>query len=112
VLPVTPSGAIVPTPYTVTDKNSLVGWNLGGYVQDEWKITDKFVVNAGLRFDQLYQFVNANQFSPRLGFVYKPLDGTTLHAGYARYFTPPMQAQAVPANLSLVANSTNQPEIR
>jgi outer membrane receptor protein involved in Fe transport len=68
-------------------------------------------VNAGLRFDQLYQFVNANQFSPRLGFVYKPLDGTTLHAGYARYFTPPMQAQAVPANLSLVANSTNQPDI-
>jgi outer membrane receptor protein involved in Fe transport len=111
VLPVTSSGVIVPTPYTVTDKNSLVGWNLGGYVQDEWKITDKFVVNAGLRFDQLYQFVNANQFSPRLGLVYKPLDGTTLHAGYARYFTPPMQAQAVPANLSLVANSTNQPEI-
>jgi outer membrane receptor protein involved in Fe transport len=111
VLPVTSSGVIVPTPYVVTDKNSLVGWNLGGYVQDEWKITDKFVVNAGLRFDQLYQFVNANQFSPRLGFVYKPLDGTTLHAGYARYFTPPMQAQAVPANLSLVANSTNQPDV-
>jgi outer membrane receptor protein involved in Fe transport len=111
VLPVTSAGVILPTPYNVTDKNSLVGWNLGGYIQDEWKITDKFVVNAGLRFDQLYQFVNANQFSPRLGFVYKPLDGTTLHAGYARYFTPPMQAQAVPANLSLVANSTNQPDI-
>jgi outer membrane receptor protein involved in Fe transport len=111
ILPVTTAGVVLPDPYTVVDKNSLVGWNLGGYIQDEWKITDKFVVNAGLRFDQLYQFVDANQFSPRLGFVYKPIDGTSIHAGYARYFTPPMQAQAVPANLSLVANSTNQPEV-
>jgi outer membrane receptor protein involved in Fe transport len=111
VLPVTAAGVVLPNPYTVVDRNSLVGWNLGGYIQDEWKITDKFVLNAGLRFDQLYQFVNANQFSPRLGFVYKPFDGTSTHAGYARYFTPPMQAQAVPADLSLVANSTNQPAI-
>jgi outer membrane receptor protein involved in Fe transport len=111
VLPVTSSGAVLPNPYTVVDRNSLVGWNLGGYIQDEWKITDQFVLNTGLRFDQLYQFVSANQFSPRIGFVYKPIDGTTIHAGYARYFTPPMQAQATPANLSLVANSTNQPEV-
>jgi outer membrane receptor protein involved in Fe transport len=111
VLPVTAGGAILPNPYTVVDKNSLVGWNLGGYIQDEWKITDQFVLNTGLRFDQLFQFVSANQFSPRIGFVYKPFEGTAIHAGYARYFTPPMQAQATPANLSLVANSTNQPEI-
>jgi outer membrane receptor protein involved in Fe transport len=111
VLPVTAGGAILPNPYTVVDKNSLVGWNLGGYIQDEWKITDQFVLNTGLRFDQLFQFVSANQFSPRIGFVYKPFDGTAIHAGYARYFTPPMQAQATPANLSLVANSTNQPEV-
>jgi outer membrane receptor protein involved in Fe transport len=111
VLPVTSSGDILPNPYTVVDTNSLVGWNLGGYIQDEWKITDQFTLNTGLRFDQLFQFVSANQFSPRVGFVYKPLDGTVIHAGYARYFTPPMQAQATPANLSLVANSTNQPEI-
>jgi outer membrane receptor protein involved in Fe transport len=111
VLPVRSSGDILPNPYTVVDTNSLVGWNLGGYIQDEWKITDQFTLNTGLRFDQLFQFVSANQFSPRVGFVYKPLDGTVIHAGYARYFTPPMQAQATPANLSLVANSTNQPEI-
>ena len=38
---------------------------------------------------QLEQYVSADQISPRLGFVYKPTDTTTLHAGYARYFTPP-----------------------
>ncbi len=61
-------------------------------MQDEWRITDKLTLNAGLRFDQMWQYVNANQLSPRLNLVYKPLDGTTLHAGYARYFTPPPQA--------------------
>ena len=65
VLPVDPvTGAIAPTPFPITDFNAKTGWNIGGYVQYEWKITDKLVLNAGARFDQLYQFVDANQFSP------------------------------------------------
>jgi outer membrane receptor protein involved in Fe transport len=112
VLPVDPnSGAISPTPFTVTDTNSLLGWNLGAYVQDEWKLTKQLTLNYGLRFDQLYQYVNANQFSPRVSLVYKPFDDTTFHAGYARYFTPPMQAQAAQSNLALFNNTTNQPAI-
>jgi outer membrane receptor protein involved in Fe transport len=102
-----PTGA----PFAVTDTNSLLGWNLGAYVQDEWKLTKQLTLNYGLRFDQLYQFVDANQFSPRISLVYKPFDGTTFHAGYARYFTPPMQAQATQSNLALFNNTTNQPEV-
>jgi len=112
VLPVDPvTGAISPTPFTINDSNSLVGWNLGAYVQDEWKLTNQLTFNYGIRFDQLYQFVDANQFSPRAAFVYKPFDGTTFHAGYARYFTPPMQAQATQSNLALFTNTTNQPDV-
>jgi outer membrane receptor protein involved in Fe transport len=112
VLPVDPvTGAIAPTPFPITDFNAKTGWNIGGYVQHEWKITDKLVLNAGLRFDQLYQFVDANQLSPRLGVVYKPVEGTSIHAGYSRYFTPPMQAQATPTNLALFNNTTNQPAV-
>jgi outer membrane receptor protein involved in Fe transport len=112
VLPVDPvTGAISPTPFTVDDSRSLLGWNLGGYVQDEWKLTRQLTLNYGIRFDQLYQFVNANQFSPRAALVYKPFDGTTFHAGYARYFTPPMQAQATQSNLALFNNTTNQPAV-
>jgi outer membrane receptor protein involved in Fe transport len=101
-----PTGA----PFTIVDTNSLLGWNLGAYVQDEWKLTQTLTLNYGIRFDQLYQYVDANQFSPRVALVYKPFDGTTFHAGYARYFTPPMQAQAATSNVALFNNTTNQPD--
>ena len=102
---------VPPTVSTITDQTSLLGWNIGTYVQDEWKITDQLTLNAGLRFDQLYQFVDANQLSPRAAFVYKPFEGTSFHAGYARYFTPPYQAQATQSNIALFTDTTNQPEV-
>jgi len=104
-------GAVIGPAFPITDPTSLLGWNIGGYVQDEWKLTDQLILNTGLRFDQLFQFVDANQFSPRAALVYKPLAGTTVHAGYARYFTPPYQAQATQSNIALFANTTNQPEV-
>jgi outer membrane receptor protein involved in Fe transport len=104
-------GAVTGPPITITDDDSKLGWNLGGYIQDEWKLTDKLTLNAGVRFDQLYQFVNENQLSPRVALVYKPLEDTSIHAGYARYFTPPMQAQATPSNLALFNNTTQQPAV-
>ena len=41
-----PTGA----PFTVNDTNSLLGWNLGAYVQDEWRLRPALTLNAGLRF--------------------------------------------------------------
>ena len=84
-------------PIGVFDANSKTGWLFGLYVQDEWKLTDKLTLNTGLRFDQMWQFVDANQFSPRVNLVYKPFETTNVHVGYARYFTPPVQAIATPA---------------
>ena len=102
--PSPPVGTIFP----VTDDVAKVGWLAGIYAQDEWKITDKLTMNAGLRFDQMWQFVDANQLSPRLSFTYKPFEGTTFHAGYARYFTPPVLVEAAPANIALFNNTTGQ----
>jgi outer membrane receptor protein involved in Fe transport len=111
VLPLNAAGEPLSLPETLIDYNSELGWNIGGYIQDEWKITNNLTLNTGLRFDQLYQFVAANQFSPRVALVYKPLENTSVHVGYARYFTPPMQAQATPTNLALFNNTTQQPVI-
>ena len=112
VLPVDPNtGAVLPTPMTITDAIPLVGWNIGAYVQDEWRLTDKLTLNAGLRFDQLYQYVDANQLSPRATLTYRPFIRTSIHAGYARYFTPPLQVEATSTNLALFMNTTAQPEV-
>ncbi len=102
------NSASLDTPCNVTDSDSKLGWLLGVYLQDEWKITSQLTLNAGIRFDQMYQFVDANQWSPRVSLVYKPFDGTTLHAGYARYFTPPSQVIATPANVAAFDNTTQE----
>ena len=110
VLPLDAFGNPIDAPFTVTDNNSKLGWVAGVYLQDEWKVTNQLTLNVGLRFDQMWQYVDANQLSPRFNVVYKPLDGTTLHAGYARYFTPPPQAIAAPAAIAPFANTTAQPD--
>ncbi len=66
-------------------------------------------MNAGLRFDQMWEFTDANQLSPRLSFTYKPFENTTFHAGYARYFTPPVMVEAAPANIALFTGTSGAP---
>ena len=98
-------------PVAFWDNEAKLGFNLGGYVQDEIKVAEPVTVNVGLRFDQLYQYVAANQLSPRFAIVYKPDGVTSVHAGYARYFTPPNQSEAASSNLALAQGTTLQPEV-
>jgi outer membrane receptor protein involved in Fe transport len=111
LLPLDANGNPLPTPVTINDATSKLGWAAGGYVQDEWTILPNLTLNTGARFDWMQQFVSANQISPRIALVYKPFAGTTLHAGVSRYFTPPMQAQATPTRLALFQNTVQQPAI-
>jgi hypothetical protein len=93
----------------LTDSTSKLGWLYAVYLQDEWRITNQVTINAGLRFDQMDEYVSANQLSPRLNVVYKPLENTTFHAGYARYFTPPPQTIAAPVNINQFAGTSGAP---
>jgi outer membrane receptor protein involved in Fe transport len=98
-------------PVTIYDSSSKLGWLFGAYVQDEWKITDNLTLNAGLRFDQMWQYVDANQFSPRISLTWAPQEGTTVHAGYARTFTPPQQVIAAPTNIALFQGTVAAPAV-
>ncbi|MGA8817894.1 MAG: TonB-dependent receptor, partial [Xanthobacteraceae bacterium] len=109
VEPVDPMGNPIDAPFTVTDNVSKLGWLAGVYVQDEWKLTNNLKLDYGLRFDQMWQYVDANQLSPRASLTYKPFEFTTFHIGYARYFTPPVLVEAAPANIALFANTTGAP---
>lgn len=67
-------------------KNSQL---FSGYLQNEWRAIEKLTVNYGLRFDASRAYVNESQFSPRFGVLYDLTKKTKIHAGFARYFTPP-----------------------
>jgi outer membrane receptor protein involved in Fe transport len=115
--PADPGAGTIDAPFSIFDSSAKTGWLFGTYLQDEWKITNKLTLNAGLRFDQMNQYVDANQFSPRVSLTWKPYDGTTFHAGYARNFTPPQQVIAAPTNLALVTPpnvpaNTQTPEVQ
>jgi opacity protein-like surface antigen len=90
--PADPSGlTAIDTPFNIYDVSEKLGWQLGAYVQDEWRLTDKLTLNYGLRFDQIFQYVDANQLSPRASLTFTPWSPTVLHIGYMRTFTPPPQ---------------------
>jgi len=94
----------------VADETSKLGWLIGIYAQDEIRLTSQVTLNVGLRFDQMYEYVDANQWSPRVSLEYRPFEGTTLHAGYARYFTPPPQVAAGPTNVAAFDGTVQQSE--
>jgi opacity protein-like surface antigen/outer membrane receptor protein involved in Fe transport len=87
-----PSGlTAIDTPFNILDSSSKFGTQLGAYAADTWRLTHELTFDYGLRFDQIYQYVDANQFSPRASLTYKPWWSTVLHIGYMRTFEPPPQ---------------------
>jgi outer membrane receptor protein involved in Fe transport len=93
-------------PLTIPDNGSKHGYNYGFYAQDEWAITDKLTLNYGLRYDAFSAFDAENQLSPRVNGVWKPTDTTTIHAGYARYFSPPPFELVASQTVALFNNTT------
>jgi outer membrane receptor protein involved in Fe transport len=96
------------TPYTISDNSSQTGYEYGLYLQDEWKLSKQLTLNYGLRFDGMNDYVTGSQLSPRIGIVYQPTNATTLHAGYARYFTPPPFELVSNTAVSMFNGTTNQ----
>jgi len=86
---VEPAGGVPDTPFNIVNNSAKTGWTYGAYAQDAWKLTPGFTLNYGARFDVVNTYTQENQISPRLNGVWQPTPATTVHAGYANYFTPP-----------------------
>jgi len=91
----------------IINNNQKQGEQYGLYLQDEWKVFDPLTINFGGRFDQSYQYLNEYQFSPRVNAVYEVNESTKVHAGYARYFTPPPLELEQNANPAIFDNTSN-----
>ena len=76
-------------PYGIAERSADTELTESVYLQDEWKIVPMVTLNFGGRFDHYCGFRCEQQFSPRINAVWQPSARTTLHLGYARYFSPP-----------------------
>lgn len=94
-------------PFTINDDSGQLGQLYSIYLQDEWHIDPKLTMNYGARWDHVNAFVDEQQISPRLNVAYQWTEATALHAGYARYFTPPPQELASQSSVNLYNNTTN-----
>jgi len=93
-------------PVVISDSSARTQTQLSAYLQDEWKPLDGVTVNYGLRVDRVAAFRTENALSPRINVVWTPGQGTTLHVGYARYFTPPPFELVAGETVARFANTT------
>jgi outer membrane receptor protein involved in Fe transport len=98
-------------PYLQYDTKSL---SVGGFIQDSWSIMDKVTLNIGGRYDAQYLYADQglaialpNQWSPRVGVIFDPLQTgqAKLFANYAIYY------QSLPLNIVDRAGS-GEPSVR
>ena len=112
VFPVDDNGDPVGAAFPVGDKSFAQATFLGAYLQDEWKWTPQLTVNYGARLDAyVSSFDHESQLSPRVNLIYRPAGGTTLHAGYARYFTPPPVENVSSTTLAQFDGTSNAPAV-
>jgi outer membrane receptor protein involved in Fe transport len=109
VFPVDAAGNPTGPAFPISDDESLHGLFAGVYLQDEWKIFPGLTLNYGARYDVFNSsFDDESQLSPRLNLIYKPDHTTTLHAGYARYFTPPPVENVTGSTVASFAGTSNE----
>jgi outer membrane receptor protein involved in Fe transport len=61
--------------YNVTE------WLTGVFLQDNWTVNPRLVLNLGLRYDNQSFTDDRNNFQPRVGFAFRPFDDSTVFRG-------------------------------
>jgi outer membrane receptor protein involved in Fe transport len=110
IFPINQTTGIASTvPISLTDNTALQTWTYSLYAQDEWKPIEKLTIDYGVRFDLYDGVTRADQASPRVGASYGLFKNTTVHAAYARYFTPPPSELVTVAAIREFAATTGAP---
>ncbi len=104
-------GTTVPAPAPLAEyrgdgnwlKEGLTRQAWGLFVQDQYNVSDRLTVTAGLRFDSYDDVGSAN--SPRLAAVYRLDERQTLKAQYASAFRPPSFLEIATMNNPVVGGN-------
>jgi hypothetical protein len=112
VLPAGAGGAQAgQSPELIID-NAAKGENIESlYLQDEWSFAPTLTLNYGLRLDSFSAFTSATQWSPRANAVWKAARWTTVHAGFARYLSPPPFELVGQEDVARFLNTTAAPQV-
>ena len=76
------------TPFFSYNSSHNSGWRAGVYAQDEWRITNKLLLNVGLRLDHHHMIKNL-QLHPRIGLIYDITPKLTTKLLYGSAFRAP-----------------------
>ncbi|MGA2714207.1 MAG: TonB-dependent receptor [Bryobacteraceae bacterium] len=75
-----------------TPAQSIGQFDLGAFVQDDWRIRPNFTLNAGLRYETQNNIRDHMDWAPRLGFAWAPgakgrtASKTVIRGGYGIFF--------------------------
>lgn len=75
-------------PYQLYINTNRNGWRTGVYIQDEYRITNNLLLNAGLRLDQ-HHMINSLQLNPRVGLIWDINPSLTAKLIYSSAFRAP-----------------------
>jgi TonB dependent receptor len=99
------------TTIPINSNSERTSYTYSAYLQDEWKALPDVTVNYGSRLDTVDGYTKGTELSPRINTVWQATPSTTVHAGYAHYFTPPPQELVSTENLALYANTSAAPAV-
>jgi hypothetical protein len=79
-------------------------WDIGGYLQDDWKLRPNFTLSLGLRYENQSNVDSNLNFGPRVGFAWSPggqQSKTVIRGGYGVFY------ERISENLTMTAERLN-----
>ena len=70
-------------------ETAVTQWDIGGFVQDDWKVRPNLTLSLGLRYENQKNIDSNLNFGPRLGFAWQPggtQSKTVIRGGYGVFY--------------------------